>query len=404
LRNWPGKFALVCATISLAGEIARAQQEIPIPKAAPSGKSPAIALLDPGEAPQWQSWTKDTGWKIITPTGLAASVPIDERVLKLSEAVQEAVKGPDIDPARIYLAGRAEAAAAVFYTISRIPDLWAAGLALGGSPMQALNTDRIYAANFTNTPVLWVSNGANDPTLAEKLKAAGMNIEWRTANGITNGAVFEWLMQHSRDEFPASIDCETNAPTFGRCYWIQMTRFDAGERNDVLPSTHVSAGNGASLDLGEFAFKLDDPGPGVLVAQLVGKYSGPLKAGDRILEFDGRPIENARQYIAFLSKVTSEKRIVVMIQRGKERQRVETRIIIPVHDPVVTARVQAKYDPETKGVDIVSRTVTEMRVTVPPQWVPANLYWNGLSLEDVTKPGCILLSMDKEILHAAVCQ
>jgi len=43
-------------------------------------------------------------------------------------------------------------------------------------------------------------------------------------------------------------------------------------------------------------------------------------------------------------------------------------------------------------------------VTVPEQWVPSDIYWNGLALEGVEKPGCVLLTIDKEILHAGPCQ
>ena len=49
----------------------------------------------------------------------------------------------------------------------------------------------------------------------------------------------------------------------------------------------------------------------------------------------------------------------------------------------MTARVQAKYDPAEKEIQIVSRTVTAMRVTIPPYWVPATLNWNGLPLEEI---------------------
>jgi predicted esterase len=405
LRHWPRKSALACAAISLlAGGAARAQTDLPVPAPAPSGKIPAIAVLDPAEATQWQGWAAEVGWKIIAPAAMPANVSIDARVQAVAAAVREQTKGGTVDAAHIYIAGRGEAAAAVFYTISRVPDLWAAGIALGGNPMVAVNTDRLYAANFGDAPVLWVSAGAGDAAIADQLKAAGIRVEWRAAAGVTNGAVFAWLLQHTREEFPTSIDCETNSPTFGACYWVQMTKFDSSERNDVLPSTHVSAGNGAALDLGGFSAKLDDPGPGLLVAKLADKYSGPLKAGDRILELDGRTIENARAYVDMLAKFTSEKRVIVMIQRGKERQRIETRVVLPVRDAFVTARVQAKYDPETKGIDLVSRTVTEMKVTIPPQWVPAVLSWNGLTLEDINKPGCLLLTIDKELLHAAVCQ
>jgi hypothetical protein len=45
-----------------------------------------------------------------------------------------------------------------------------------------------------------------------------------------------------------------------------------------------------------------------------------------------------------------------------------------------------------------------MRVTVPEQWAGAGLFWNGLSLEKIERPGCLLLTIDKELLHAAACQ
>ena len=45
-----------------------------------------------------------------------------------------------------------------------------------------------------------------------------------------------------------------------------------------------------------------------------------------------------------------------------------------------------------------------MKVTLPAEWLPALLSWNGLTLENITKPGCLLLTIEKEILHAAVCQ
>ena len=74
--------------------------------------------------------------------------------------------------------------------------------------------------------------------------------------------MIEWLAQHKRDAFPLAIDCETNSPQFASCYWIQLTKFDPAERNDVLDA-HASSlrGTGAALDLGAFGFKLDDPDP-----------------------------------------------------------------------------------------------------------------------------------------------
>jgi hypothetical protein len=291
----------------------------------------------------------------------------------------------------------------VFYAISRVPDLWAAGIALGGSPKPAADTNRLFAANFTNAPVLWIGE-SGDQALAEKLKSAGLNLELRLANGITDSDVFQWLAGQKRDEFPAAIDCETNSPTFARCYWIRMTKFDSSERNDVLPSTRVAGGSGAMLDLGAGGYNPGDPGPGVLVSHLPEKYSGPLKMGDRIVALDGKPIQDARQFAETMEKMVEEKAVVAMVERGKDRIRVETRVVIPQRDSAVTARVQAQYSPADREIQIISRTVTEMRVTVPPAWTPARLYWNGLSLENLKTPGCYALKVEKELLHASPCE
>ena len=396
-RNLRNGFARACATISL----------LVFPLAGQQPKAPAIALLDAADASQWQEWTRELGWRVIAPgvpQGTAPNPNIDARVQALAAAVEAAIQNGSVDPARVYLAGRGDAAAAVFYTISRIPDLWAAGVALGGSPKAALDTNRIFAANFTRVPVLWVTGEEAKP-MVEKLAASKFNLEWKpVAGGAKAAGVIQWLGQHKRDAFPLEIDCETNTPAFARCYWIQMTKFDAGERNDVLASTRIPGGAGAALDLGDFGFKTDEPGPGVLVTSLPEKYSGPLKTGDRLVALDGRPIENARQYADTMDKATDEKPATVTVQRGKERIRVETRIILPRRESGVSARVQAQYLPAEKEIQIVSRTVTEMRVTLPPEWVPGTLSWNGLALENLKEAGCWMLSIQKELLHAEKCK
>ena len=389
-KSWPSGFAGVCVISLLVGP-AVAQQ-----------KAPAIALTDAADAVQWQNWARELGWQVIA----AESEPnanIDQRVLALAAKVDAAIKGGSVDPGRVYLAGRGDAAALVFYTVARLPDLWAAAVALGGSAKPAIDTNRIFAANFTNVPVLWISGDDGKP-IADKLIAAKINLDWRPASNANTATVFQWLAEHKRDEFPASIDCETLSPQFARCYWIQMTRFDAAERNDVLPSTRIPGGNGAALDLGGFGWKLDDPGPGILVSFLPEKYNGLLKTGDRIVALDGKPIADARQYQEILDKVTDEGHTVAMVQRGKERFRIETRFTLPRRDAGVTARVQAEYQPAEKTIQIISRTLTAMRVTVPPQWAPGSLVWNGLTLEELKEPGCWDLSMEKDILHAEKCK
>lgn len=367
------------------------------------GKAPAIALVDAADAPQWESLTADLGWHLVfAPADPDAN--IDKRVQALALKVEEAVKSGAIDPTRVYIAGRGESSAMVFYAISRVPDHWVAGVALGGSPKGAIDTDRVFAANFTNTPVLWASAGANDSDFASRLKDAGVNIEWRSSSGLSNGDVLKWLASHQRAEYPLTVDCETNSPTFASCYWVQPIKFDAAERNDVLPNTLVPGDAGASLDLGGFGYRSDDPGPGVGIGFLPEKYSGPLKIGDRIETLDGKPIANARALIQMLAKTDATRSAVVMVQRGKDRIRIETRIVVPRRDPVVTARVKAEYMPEFHQIVLISRSVTELHVTIPPEWIPGDLLWNGLTLENVKTAGCYDLHLDKELLHASPCQ
>ena len=178
-RSWSRKSVLVCGIISLLARGAAAAQATP-------AKSPALVLVDGADAAQWRTWTKDLGWQVIAPAGPggrpAANANIDLRVQALASAVEAAIRNAGVDPGRVYLAGRGSAAAVVFYAISRVPDLWAAGIALGGSPKPAVDTNRLFAANFTNAPVLWIGE-SGDQALAEKLKSAGINLELRLEIG-----------------------------------------------------------------------------------------------------------------------------------------------------------------------------------------------------------------------------
>ena len=390
MKNWPRKFVLACAAISLAAGHAQ------------SAATPALALAGAADAAKWEEWAKPSGWRILAaPPGAAANA--DARLLALAQVVRDAVARHEVDPAHVYLAGRGDDAATVFYGISRLPDLWAAGVAIGGSPQPAIETGRLFTANFGLAPVLWIGGNNGDEAFAGRLRAAGMNLEWRPPAGLATAAVFEWLARHERPQFPTEIDCETNSPEFAGCYWLTPMTFDAAERNDVLPSTRLAAGSGAYLDLGGFGYKTDDPGPGLLVTFLPQKYTGPLKLGDRLMELDGKPIENPAQYAATMARMNETRHAAVMLERGKNRIRIETAVVVPRHDTFVTARVQGRYDAEEKQVLIISRMVTKINLTLPPHWLPATLLWNGLSLENVAQPGCIQLTIDHELLHAAPC-
>jgi hypothetical protein len=421
LRSWRTKSGRACVTsewrarkgrllASLwAGLILFAAMRAP---AFAAGK-PAIVLIDPEDRAQWQTWVSampaDSGWQVVAPA-VSPDTPIDARVEAIEVAAREAAKN-GADPLQLYLAGRSEAAAAVFYTISRVPDLWAAGVAVGSSPQIAIDTGRIYGANFTLVPVLWIGSGTGDRELAQRLGEQGLKIEWRSGEKFSVGALLTWLGSHARVEFPASIDCETNSPTFASCYWIRLAKLDAGERNDVLPASRIAPTIKPALDLGAFGYKTEDPGPGILISTLPEKYNGRLKIGDRIVELNGHPIADAQAYAAMMAEFKEEKPVAVMVERGKEKLRLETSVVLATRAPGVTARVQASFvDGERDGgervIQIVTRAVTEMQVTVPAQWTPSTLNWNGVPVgtaERAQGTRCLVLRIDRELENMAPC-
>jgi hypothetical protein len=104
-----------------------------------------------------------------------------------------------------------------------------------------------------------------------------------------------------------------------------------------------------------------------------------------------------------MAQITEERPAAATVQRGKERLRFETRIVIPKRAAAATARVQAKYLADDHQVQIISRTVTGMRVDVPAQWLPAVLNWNGVPLENMENAGCRLLTIEKAIEKSGPC-
>jgi hypothetical protein len=394
-KSWFARSVRVCAAISGLAAVLAAQTPAPVP-------APLLVVLDPAEAGQWRTWTASRNWRV-----LAAPPPadkrLDNRILALAGAVKTALAEPGVDAARVYLIGRGEAASTLFYVAARTPDLWTAAAAIGGSPQAAIDTARFFAANFTNLPLLWVGASAGDAPLAAKVKAAQVNLEFLPGAGVTAATVLDWFASKQRDAIPETVDCETTSPAFASCYWIRMTRFDAASRNDVLPVSRVQPGSGAVLDLGGFGFSRDDAEKGVLVIWLPDKYNGPLKLKDRLVAFGGKPIANAREYQETLEKTVEEKPVVVTVERGGDRVRLETRIVLPKRDEAVTARVQGSYHADQKTIEILSRTVVELRVTVPEAWAGATLNWNGTALAQAGHAGCWLLVEEKQLQSARPC-
>ena len=366
-------------------------------------KSPLLVLLG-GDTQTWQASCQQRGWQLIEPWSQLADKNGDERIKALAAKISEAVQRLAVDDTRIYLAGQGEAASTLFYAAVRIPDLFAAAVAAGGSPRAAIDSNRLFAANTTNLPVLWLFANKDEEPLGQKLKSGGFNLESREEPAAKPAEIFDWLARHQRNAYPTTADCETGSPLFSRCYWVEMTRFDAAERNEVLDSTRIQPiGSGAWLAIGPFGFDPAAPGPGVEVARLPDKYEGPLKLHDRIVAFAGKELKDGAEYAQILYQSYEEKPIVVMVARGKEHLRLETRIVLPRRDDAVTARVRATYLPDLREVEVISRMVTQIKLTLPAEWLPAKISWNGTEVARADAAGCWLLDEQKELLTAKRC-
>jgi len=327
------------------------------------------------------------GWEF---AAIPEALPGDAAVRQIEDAVEQAEKRRPIDTTRTYLVGRGAAGATVFYAVSRRPDLWAAALAAGGNPDLAIETNRLFGANAEMVPILWAVQ-AGDQARAElsraKLAAKGFQIELSTRQ-MNLPEAFDWLAAHKSDPYPAKVDCETGAPAFARCYWLQITRFNPTARNDVLPLSRVAPGLGAYLALGGFAYSMDDAGPGVLLNWLPPNYPGPLKLNDRIVSLGGTPIKDARGFVAFMDVQTEERALGVVVLRGKERLRVESRIALAKREENATARVRAEFLMDGHQMLLITRGVGEVRLDLPSWWAPCTINWNGVEAGSADGAGC----------------
>lgn len=374
-----------------------AEQQLGYYHAGGEPAAPALVVLPSSPDTRQQEWTQ---WRqLIAPMKWTLLMPLfpfdsDAGVLNLERFTLDARRRFSLLQAPFYLLGAGPSTPAVFYAAARAPDLWAAALAISGSPKAAVDSDRLFAANTSNLPVGWAVTENDQQAAAsfsQKLMAAGFNL--KLLENPTVDQALRFLAAGRHNPFPEAIDCETGTPALARCYWIRMTEFDPQLRNDALGSSRVAPELQASLDLGGFGYQLSAPGPGVLVEWLPPNYKGPLRLQDRIVALSGTPLADARHYVELMRQVREEKPVAVMIQRGNERLRLTTRYQLPARREVLTARVKAHYAAEAKEIVIISRSVAALEITVPPQWVPAAINWNGSAVAAPENPGCYLVSL-----------
>jgi len=105
-----------------------------------------------------------------------------------------------------------------------------------------------------------------------------------------------------------------------------------------------------------------------------------------------------------MDEMKEAKSVAVMIQRGKDKVRLETKILLPKREELVSARAQGRYLSDQKELLLITRAVTEMRVRVPVEWTPVSVSWNGLDMVKAESAGCWVLSIEKDPPGAVPCR
>jgi hypothetical protein len=210
-----------------------------------------------------------------------------------------------------------------------------------------------------------------------------LGIPFRRGQGTGVAEAAAFLDNSSRDATPFSVDCETETAEFGECYWIAVTRLDSSRRNDALDSSRLVPQAAATLDVGPFTLDSN-----AVVTGLPAGYGGPLREGDRIVSIGGRAVGSAADLQTYLRSVRGGGTTALMVQRGSNRVRIETRLTVPHREVVSTGRIKAEYLPEGRELVLISRGVAELRVDLPVAWAPVSVNWNGLAPVRIERAGC----------------
>ena len=328
-------------------KIAAAGKEFTYRYSQAPANAPVAVILDPKP----ERWPVPAEWLKLVPQvdGLT-----DIGVKAVETMVADAAKRSPIDGSRIYLLGEAQF---VTFAVSRLPDLWAAAASVGGDPNLAVKTNKIFTANSQLVPVLE----------AKSEKEA-----------------VDFLAGKQHPDLPPKVDCETGNQAFSRCYFLQIMKFDTRMINRALGTTRVNPGPLVSLAIGPFNYSLDLE---VLTP------AGGLKAGDRIIAVNGKDVNGRDAFEQAMARMSDERPVTLMVQRGKQRVRIETSAKVATRDEPLTGRIQGEYSVESKELLIISRAVAEFVVLIPRAWSGATINWNGSEVNKNTAAGCWVVSV-----------
>ena len=348
---------------------------------------------------------KEQGWLMMLPAARKGCVwwePAGTR--NVVEAVRWVIRRYNVDPDRVYLTGFSDGASGAIHMCAHNPTPFAAFVPLNGNPLVANMAGAVFAQNMRSRPTYAV-NTTTDPLypsermkpLMEVFKKAGADLTWRSIEGHGHRPsympdeaphIVEFIKKHVRTLPKKIIWLTDDVEKRGRCDWLVIEKMgECGEPFEV-PNCEVKSKK-ALLGV--------QIGPDGKVVRVVEGYTADklgLKAGDKIVEVDGRKIESRGDIAAAIKGKKSGDETKVIVERMGEQVELSGKWSLPAPRkafPMPEKYCGVELSVEGNRVNVRAYNVARYRLLLAePLFAPGaeiEVYTNGrLSFKGVPRP------------------
>lgn len=263
--------------------------------------------------------------------------PQVENILTLVDRVKRQY---NVDESRIYLTGTSDGGTGTYFLGMREPTLWASLLPLIGhigvlsNPTTGADGE-LFISNLVNKP-FFVVNGMRDPLYPaariapylETLQTAGVSLVFRPqASGghdtswweSERGLYERFVHDHPRVAHPPLLSWETErTDRYNRIHWLVIDALGARPSDAALADTNTVTERLAP-DFGLRGDAKKDKGTRVVeVVEGSDAAAMGVRAGDRLIEIDGRPVTDIQAILAAFERNIGP-RITMVVERGRDR-------------------------------------------------------------------------------------
>lgn len=242
----------------------------------------------------------------------------------------------NVDESQIYLTGTSDGGTGTYYLAMREPTLWSACLPLIGhlgvlaNPTTGADGE-LFPANLVNKP-FFVVNGVRDPLYPaarmapylDMLQTAGVSLVFRPqSNGAHDtswwdqerGEYERFVRDHPRAPHPALLSWETErTDRYNRVHWLIVD--ELGPRaSDVALADANTVTERLEPDFGLRGDSRKERGTRVVeVVPDSNAAAAGLRVGDRLLQIDGRAVDDVAAIVAAFAR-NSGPRIRFVVER-----------------------------------------------------------------------------------------